>query len=248
MKKMQVAVPVADLRHSPDHRSERVSQALYGQIVNIHDEHNDFLLCEGDDGYGGWIGRSYLGEVMAATTSRAIVTSPFALFDANNRGGRLQLPYGAIIASGGRDTFFGRDGTALTLINGRLNVTMPISLASALDEGVGLISTPYLWGGTSGFGFDCSGLTQAVFRRLGVVLPRDSKDQALAGREVALDASTAGDLIFFPGHVAIHLGQRSILHSSRLRGVVAIESLDPQLPHYRRDLAEKFTAVRRVLE
>lgn len=247
MSSLTVNVPVADMRTAADHRSERVSQALYGHVVKSLDVQGDFVLCESGEGYRGWIGRSYLSSGLAISGNVAVVTSLFAVLGRENTGGRLTLPYGARLESGGGELFFDLDGAEITLIFGRLSIDEPVSLSTALEEAHALVSVPYLWGGSSTFGYDCSGFTQAIYRRAGVMLPRDSKDQAQTGREIALVDSLPGDLVFFPGHVAIHLGQRSILHSSRRRGMVAIESLESGHRHYRDDLDGKITTVRRVI-
>lgn len=248
MDKAIVCLPVADMRRSPDHRSERVSQALYGHSVTIIETQGEFSLGETEDGYRGWIGNAYLLQEAQQSRNATVVTSLMAVFDGEHRVGRLTLPYGAKIVSGGGDLFHTLDGQKMTLTSGRLGIPESPGFASVLDEALALISVPYLWGGASSFGFDCSGFTQAVFRRLEIQLPRDSKDQALLGNEIRLEESISGDLIFFPGHVAIHLGHLAILHSSRLRGIVAIDSLAPDHSRYRADLAGKITTVRRVLE
>lgn len=248
MNTKQVIVPVADLRARPEHRSERVSQALYGHLVEAIEQEQDFTLVETVDKYRGWIGSTYLANAGKPSDHMTIVTSLLAVLKIGDTDGRLLLPYGSRIVSGGGDVFYHYDGTELSLIFGRLNATDLVSLDIVMHEALSLISVPYLWGGNSSFGYDCSGFTQELFRRTGTILPRDSKDQAKFGREVSLQESIAGDLILFPGHVAIHLGNSQILHSSRLRGIVQIDSLVPDSSNYRPDLDGKMTTIRRVIE
>ena len=98
-------------------------------------------------------------------------------------------------------------------------------------EALDLRGTPYRNGGSDPNGFDCSGFTQWVFARVGVRLPRETRDQFMAGLAVPDGAPHAGDLIFFttttrgPSHVGIALGDDTFVHAPSSRGVVRVESL-----------------------
>jgi hypothetical protein len=113
-----------------------------------------------------------------------------------------------------------------------------------------VIGTPYLWGGRSTYGFDCSGLVQLALEFFGKRLPRDSADQAVKGRLVRdMTKLKPYDLVFFKRngaivHVAIHLGGMKILHAS---GQVRLESLDAKSVQYRSDLFDMYSHARRVL-
>jgi hypothetical protein len=135
-------------------------------------------------------------------------------------------------------------GSALGRIDG--GSSGPSDLPGILEEVVG---TPYLWGGKSTLGFDCSGLVQFVFGLIGIDLPRDSRDQAGRGRLVKhLGSLRSYDLLFFGthsriDHVAIHLGELDFIHAS---GRVRVESLAASRPGYRSDLHPRYRFARRL--
>jgi cell wall-associated NlpC family hydrolase len=102
----------------------------------------------------------------------------------------------------------------------------------AIAAARGQIGVPYVWGGTSPSGFDCSGLTQWAFEKAGVDLPRTSRAQAQAGEEVDLDNMQPGDLIFFNSpvsHVGIYIGDGKMIEAPRSGKDVKISSVAPRM-------------------
>ena len=120
---------------------------------------------------------------------------------------------------------------------------LPSDVLATLHEFVGV---PYVWGGKSPKGFDCSGLVQFVFGVHGVALPRDSDQQFGCGTPVMEFA--AGDLVFFGAtritHVGVALDAQRFVHA---RGTVRLNSLSPDTPHHAADLAAMLRGGRRVL-
>jgi len=98
--------------------------------------------------------------------------------------------------------------------------------AEPAEAAEALVGTPYVWGGRGGAGLDCSGLVQTAFARAGHKLPRDSDQQAGAGRALGGGETPArGDLAFFPGHVGILGDADHLIHASQERGCVVVEPL-----------------------
>ena len=95
--------------------------------------------------------------------------------------------------------------------------------SDAVDAALERLGTPYVWGARGGAGIDCSGLVQTAFARAGHALPRDSDQQEACGKPVNMPQR--GDLVFFPGHVAIATGPDELVHASQDKGAVVIEPL-----------------------
>jgi hypothetical protein len=257
-----INVPVTDLRAAEDAKSERLTQALFGTPVEIRDIQDGFAKAILPDGYAGWCRLGHIFQVGFSRWEkyRADVNGRVddEIVEIRDRSGKVCFPFrlyfGTDLVIVRRDEvleFELPDGSRAPIGDERLlwlekKRTQGITGDILVDTARRFLGAPYLWGGITPLGFDCSGLVQSVYRRHGIDLPRDSKDQQKVGFEVPLDGLKPGDLLFFPGHVAISCGAREIIHAAASRGMVVEESLDPVRDDFREDLARDFLFVRRL--
>ena len=118
--------------------------------------------------------------------------------------------------------------------------------AAVCEQAKKYMGTEYRWGGKSGRGIDCSGLVSSAYMQCGVLIYRDAKIiEGWPMHEVAFENKKPGDALFFPGHVALYLGEGRYIHSTgaAASGGVVINSLEPDDPLYREDLVKCLYAV-----
>ena len=218
-----VRVGVAPLRAEADDAAELVDQAQYGELVTRLADRGEWTYVQGPDLYFGWIRTEALAPYR--TPDAVLVGVPLAPVHAKpSRDADIvdELPAGVPLVSrtpagnewwriGSEDRYAHRDDTVpVTTLPQRYPT--PEDLLATAESYLGV---PYLWGGTSARGIDCSGLTQQVYRLNGVGLDRDADQQALGGRPV--DVARPGDLFFFGTdrvtHTAIATGERTFIHA-----------------------------------
>jgi gamma-D-glutamyl-L-lysine dipeptidyl-peptidase len=223
------------LRAEPSDRSEMVSQLLFGELISITEEYGNWLQIKCDfDGYTGWMDykqcRPVTDEFVEKFKSFPSPVSFELLQIVFNESRHIALPVvlGSTLPNLTNQAFYidedryAYDGQSFK----HENITRKFLCETAMLY----LHSPYLWGGRSPFGIDCSGLTQMVYRICGYRLHRDAAEQSKQGSIVSFASEAApGDLAFFDNeegqiiHVGIILQGHKILHSS---GRVKIEDLD----------------------
>jgi hypothetical protein len=257
-----VTASVAEVRREARHESEQTTQALQGEVLQPLVHEGGWLLGRLPDGYVGWV-RDWHLRLRPEDDVRQFAARCTARVD-TNWGALLTAPRAD--ADPCAETVLGtpvvcvqrRSGWAeVELPGGRCGwlpetqlragvEAWPADAASILATVRRFLGVPYLWGGRSPKGFDCSGLVQFAFGLHGIALPRDSDQQACRGTAVSRPA--AGDLLFFGAqtvtHVAVALDDVEFLHA---RGEVRRNALGADRPLHDADLSALFRAARRVL-
>jgi len=221
---------VIPLRAEPDDRSEQVSQVLFGEAFEITEWTERWVkIITSTDGYVGWIGRlqfamlghiAYQGlkNVQAPLTYRA-VTQAWKIAD----NSVIYLPAGSSLAF--------LEGTTCKIGGDKFEIIGEIGEREDIaTTAKSFLNAPYLWGGRTHFGIDCSGYTQVVFKLNKIKIRRDASQQAEEGIKVnSLKEASLGDLAFFNNpegkitHVGILLSGGHIIHAS---GKVKIDEID----------------------
>jgi cell wall-associated NlpC family hydrolase len=236
-----------------------VTQALWGDQVLVKEEAGGWARVVlpaqpsslDAEGYPGWIPSAQLaGRTPAPAGDRCVVAAPTAPGIVPGRDAAVHVSFGTVVyrctppaaGPGGHAWVSTRSGHGMWLPDGCLALSEDVKDQSADGGGItpsamSFTGLRYLWGGTSGFGFDCSGFVWLVLRRHGITVPRDAHDQAAAGQPASLSALEPADLVFFaerPGghvhHVAMALGGGQLIHAPRTGRPVEVVPL-PRQPH-----------------
>lgn len=234
MSYLVCVVPVCPMRFEPSHKSEQVSQLLFGDVVRIVESGNDFIQVKHlYDGYEGWSQRSQLEEInpqQFENYTQKLTTDFLNIIKVNS--GLMQIPMGCSVGHiHNRKQVW---GNVTVEYQGKCVEVKPATLPQEViqTQAMAFVNTSYQWGGRSVFGVDCSGFTQSVFRFAGIALLRDAYQQAQQGEAIGfLEEARCGDLAFFDNaeqritHVGILLDPSTIVHAS---GKVRMDTIDHQ--------------------
>lgn len=261
--KLQVVViPVANMYAGPSDKTAVVSQAIYGSNVTLMVSHGEWSRIQTADHYKGWVPSRHIRIVLsgagyATSGSTVQVESLFANIyaepDITKHKPVITVPFETKLEVSSQDSDAKQPAKNQATPEGWVHIALPgrtnawiqlgdvatdsktLSIPESIELAKRFLGFPYLWGGTSSFGFDCSGFTQMLMRERGIVMPRDADKQAAWNGVVAVDRKDlqAGDLLFFGSsaknitHTGYYIGDGQFIHdTTNGHPVVQISKLD----------------------
>jgi hypothetical protein len=222
---------VVPVRTEANDRAEICTQLLFGELIEVLSQENNWYLIQTEDKYQGWIDYKQV-QIISNKEYQQLLSSPCFysaellqhIKDESNQND-IPILIGSRIPTG--------DGKSFQINNVNYSYSFPnkaYQYENICDLALKFLEAPYLWGGKSAFGIDCSGLTQVVAKICGIDIPRDATQQAECGNLVSfVEEAELGDFAFFDEedegiiHVGILLSKNQIIHAS---GKVRIDAFD----------------------
>ncbi|KGR74404.1 C40 family peptidase [Ureibacillus sinduriensis] len=257
---------IANLHAAPDSASELIDEGLYGMVVEIVEQRHDWFFVKTPYRYEGYCKASDLildteNAIEWQEGANHCISQGFAdvLQEPKIQSAKITtLVRGSIIRVLPKEGL-GEEWTIIQLATGGVGFTRKQWIKEKVDRNeltednfrdrvvqtaLSYLTTPYRWGGKSPLGIDCSGLCSMAYMLNGVVIYRDAKMiDGFPIKEIEMEQIQKGDLLYFPGHIAMYIGDDLYVHSSLGGNEVSINSLNKSHFHYRDDLATTITAV-----
>ena len=245
MKYGIVVSSVLDMRKDPRFRSERVHQLIFGEEVKIISVGKNYSLVK--DLRTGYIGNVQNEGLFFITEDEYNDYSKLKLEKLKGLFGKIRGKSGTLIPFCSHLRY---DEKGYVFPNGKyfeIDIIGNLEKDDIVKLSLEFIGVPYLWGGTSSFGFDCSGFINRLYDFYDKNLPRDTDQLESIVSEVSLDEMEPGNLIFFPGHIGMYIGNGKMIHSSGRYGRVVISSVLKPNDEYEKFLQKSLKKVGKIL-
>jgi cell wall-associated NlpC family hydrolase len=244
---MQIVAEAAPVRKRPAETAMQETQALAGETLHVFEQKNGWLWAQlARDGYVGYVQANHARATVEAATHRIAVPLTLSFPEADIKSTPVQsLPLNAEV------TGIGEAGKFLKLSDRRFIIAShAAALASRAEDFVAVAESycgvPYLWGGKTFRGLDCSGLVQISLHAAGIASPRDADMQENAlGKKIPHENLRRGDLVFWKGHVGIMTDAETLLHANGNHMMTVMEPLAEAIARISATGSE-VTSIRRI--
>lgn len=247
-ERRRVAVGHAGLRRAPKPDAGLETELLFGEEVTVYDELEGWAWVQNaTDAYVGYVPSAALSEELGPGPTHRVSALRTLLFPSPS----IKVPPDDALSTGARLSVVDFEDRFAVLDTGAYAVARHLApLEEVEDDPVAVaerfVGAPYLWGGRTSLGLDCSALVQTALAACGISAPRDSDMQEAAlGRPIALGEARRGDLIFWKGHVAFVRDADTLIHANAFAMAVAIEPLAEALARISK-AGDEVTSVRRI--
>jgi cell wall-associated NlpC family hydrolase len=248
----RVVASFSPLHRHPSREAPVDTQAIFGESVTVYDEHEGWAWAQlNDDGYVGYLPSEALGEPEAEPTHRVRAIRTFVY-----PGPNLKLPYRDYLTLNAKVAVMETEGDYARLATGGWVYAPHLAGLDAFETDCVSVAerflhTPYLWGGKTSLGIDCSGLAQTALAAAGIAAPRDSDMQERAlgtpiGVKPDLGGLRRGDLVFWKGHVGLMMDESNFIHATGHSMTVMIEPLAIAEERIRRTSYGPISAIKRL--
>lgn len=250
----QVTASVLDLRREPRADGALDSQLLHGETVQVFDENEGWAWVQAErDDYVGYVASHGLHPVGGDATHQVAVARTFVYPAADmKRAVVTALPLGSLVTVVETSEPFARLVDGGYVWRAHLRMLSEESCGDPVATAERLVGVPYLWGGRTPEGLDCSGLVQLSFGMAGITMPRDASMQEEFGQALSANVATTdlrrGDLVFWTGHVGIMIDAATLLHASGHQMLVCAEPLQVAIRRIEEgEPWKKISSARRVM-